>query len=197
MRTCPQPWHCQLPCRPSLPGPLLPSALTGATAKSPLPTAGCSHRRASKKLWTSGLPTESLSHGLLIPPVLIPHHLHPHPRSMNSGKSTRQQQHRMVQPLMRSGPRMAQVTQTQGRQQGREAAHCPRGDNVSGKDKFQSEPVTGSAEVPADHQCHLAHESFSSLRCWSLVCEISSCQWVRMRDFGLGQGFRSTQSEQS
>lgn len=120
MRTCPQPWHCQLPCRPSLPGPLLPSALTGATAKSPLPTAGCSHRRASKKLWTSGLPTESLSHGLLVPPVLIPHHLHLHPRRMNSGKSTRQQQHRMVQPLMRSGPRMAQATQTQGRQQGQE-----------------------------------------------------------------------------
>lgn len=103
----------------------------------------------------------------------------------------------MVQLLMRSSPRMAQVTQTQGRQQGQEAAHCPRGDNVSGKDKFQYDPVTGSAEVPVGHQCHLAHSPSSSLRCWSLVCEIRSCQWVRMRDFGLGQGFRSTQSEQS
>lgn len=119
----------------------------------------------------------------------------PRPRRMNSGKSTRQHQHRVVQLLMRSSPRMAQVTQTQGRQQGQEAdSPLSQRRYVSGKDRFQYGPVTGCAEVRAGHPCRLTPSAFSSLRCWCLVCEISSWQWVRPRNFGLGQGFRSIQA---
>lgn len=51
--------------------------LTGHTTKSPGPTAECSHIKANNKLWTSGSPTKPLSHGLLVPLSVIPHHLHP------------------------------------------------------------------------------------------------------------------------
>lgn len=162
--------------------------LTRHPSKSPVPTAECNHITVSKKPWTSGSPTEPLSHGLLAPLSLIPTTSVPlRGRTLGRAASSvpwrgtaaveRQREDRSTghpETRQRTGPGGSPPSQRR---------------EVSGMNKSQCGPgdslvtwVCRGICRPPMPPCPLSSQW---LTCWPLVCGICCCQWVRRRGFGL------------
>lgn len=152
-KVCHLPLTLALPAamRYSLPRLVLPSALqvTQLSLLSPQQNAVIS--KPTRSYGHQGPQMRPLSHGLLAPLSLTPHHLCPLGSVTWSGLAGIERQHE----------NRSAGHQERRRRAGPGASSPSQKRQVSGKNKFQC-LSPGCAEASAGHQCHLAHSAASS-----------------------------------